>query len=158
MGTSSTGCHRQGWLKPRARYIKLNVAETQSDAAGAILRNNSGEFVATACEFIPHVPNVAMAEAMAMRLGLKLANFSGCHAIIAESDSSEVINLCSGQERLWNEATAIYTDCVTTSALIGNVEFEHCPREANQAAHVIASHSFNSQLSCNWADDAPSFI
>ena len=46
--------------------------------------------------------------------------------------------------------------CVLAS--IGKVEFKHCPREANQVAHVIARNSFDLRLSCNWVDDAPSFI
>jgi hypothetical protein len=47
-----------------------------------------------------------MAEAFAMLHGLFLANNVGCHVLKAESDSLEVVKLCSGDERIWNDATA----------------------------------------------------
>jgi hypothetical protein len=39
---------------------------------------------------------VAAAEAMAMKEGLLLTTSTGCNAIIAESDSSETIDACTG--------------------------------------------------------------
>ena len=41
---------------------------------------------------------------------------------------------------------------------IGKVSFKHCPREANQVAHNLASHSFSNNVTCNWIDEIPSFI
>jgi hypothetical protein len=42
--------------------------------------------------------------------------------------------------------------------LIGNVSFKHCPREANEVAHVLARECFASKLSCNWVDEPPGFL
>lgn len=75
-----------------------------------------------------------------------------------ESDSLEVINLCSGNERIWNMATAVYADIIMKAGVIGDVEFNHCGRDNNKVAHSLARECFNSKLSCNWVDEPPSFL
>jgi hypothetical protein len=87
-----------------------------------------------------------------------LAESLGCNHLIAESDSLETIEACSGGQRWWNECSAIFADCVDKVASIGDVEFKFCPREANQVAHELARHSFISKTSCTWDDDPPSFL
>jgi hypothetical protein len=92
--------------------------------------------------FIPHVSSAAMAEALAMLNGLNLANSLGCNAIEAESYLMEVIQLCPGEDRTWNEGITIYSDIVTQSAGIWKIEFKHCGRDLNVAAHVILINRF----------------
>jgi hypothetical protein len=70
----------------------------------------------------------------------------------------EVINLCSGDDRIWGPTTAIYVNCFVSVGRIGTVEFAHCPREANKVAHEIANESFISNNSCNGIDDPPAFL
>jgi ribonuclease HI len=53
-----------------------------------------------------------MAEAIAMREGLDLANKLSLTRVQAESDSSKVTDTCKGDERWWNEASTIFRDCV----------------------------------------------
>jgi hypothetical protein len=38
------------------------------------------------------------------------------------------------------------------------VEFKHCSREANEAAHEIASFCYSCKSDRNWVSDPPSFI
>jgi hypothetical protein len=85
-------------------------------------------------------------------------NSIGCGAIEVESDALEVIQYCTGEERMWNEATAIYANFLSIAGSIGKVDFVHCLRDCNKAAHSIARYCFNSKISCNWVDDPPSFI
>jgi hypothetical protein len=63
----------------------------------------------------------------------------------------------SGQDRLWNEAAAIYADCLVSVAMFAKVDFELCPREANNSAHGIAIYSFDLKSDCNWVNETPSF-
>jgi hypothetical protein len=53
------------------------------------------------------------------------------------------LKLYSGEERIWNEATAIYADVVTHAGYIGKVEFKHCGRDMNKATHEIARECFS---------------
>jgi ribonuclease HI len=104
------------------------------------------------CSHIPHVQSAQMAEAMALREGLQMVEELGCHRVEAESESSETIQACTGEQRWWCSAAAIYADCVDIASKIGDVTFRQCPREANKAAHEIAHYSFSNNISCNWVD------
>jgi hypothetical protein len=129
---------KQTWEKPPSNFLKLNVVAAYNDDDQAGASGAQGVFVAAASRFIPHVASPVMAEALAMCHGLELAVSIGANAVEAQSDSIEVIHYCSGQERMWNEATAVYADCLTSAGIIRKIEFTHCPREVNEVAHQIA--------------------
>jgi ribonuclease HI len=100
------------WARPKPRYIKFNVDASFHDdrkagAAGAVLRDIDGHFIAASCYLIPHVSTPMLAEAIALREGLELATRLNLSRVQAESDSSDVINACNRDERWWNEASAV---------------------------------------------------
>ena len=101
-------------------------------ATGAILRDCNGRFIAASCRFLLNVSSVAMAESVAMKEGLALSNRLGCSSIVAESDSIETVDACTGRNTWWNEWVAIFADIVDLGLNIGNVEFKHISREANK--------------------------
>jgi ribonuclease HI len=151
------------WETPLARQLKVNVdgsfhLEEREGAAAAVIRDCEGKFIAASSVFLTNISSAATAEAMAMREGLALANRLGCNNIIMESDSKETVDACTGSEIWWGESAAIFADCVDLAALIDKVSFKHCPREANEVAHEIASNSFSSRNSYNWVDEPSDFI
>jgi ribonuclease HI len=99
-----------------------------------------------------------MAEALAMKEGLLLADRMGCNSVIAEGDSTKTIEACTGIETWWSGQAAVYADCLDIATSIGEVLFKSCPSEANQVAHEIARFSFSNNQTCNWVDEPPSFI
>jgi len=145
-------------VEPKVNVDAAFVLADRSGATGAILKDNQGVFVAASSSFIPHVPSAVVAEALAMLHGLRFANDLGYSRIQAESDNLEVIQLCLGEERIWNEATAVYAEIISTAGSIGNVSFSHCRREANEVANDIARVCFSSQNSCTWDDEPPRFL
>jgi ribonuclease HI len=154
---------KRTWEKPRSSFLKLNVDATfsvddMSGAVGAVIRDAHGNFVIASSKFLQNVSSPAMAEAQAMLHGLELANSIGCNALEAESDSIEVITYFSGEVEMWNEATAVYADCITITSMIGKVEYKHCLRETNEVAHLIARNSFISHISCIWVGEPPSLL
>jgi hypothetical protein len=64
----------------------------------AVLRDIDGQFFAAACVFIPNVSTPMLAEAIAMREGLELANRMSLSRVQAESDSTDIIDACKGDE------------------------------------------------------------
>jgi hypothetical protein len=95
----ATSIKKTSWLKPRAGFMKLNVdaafsAIDHMGASGVILRDGQGGFVAAKTIHLSQVSSVSMAEALALLHGLSFARSLGYHAIEAESDSLEVIQLC----------------------------------------------------------------
>ena len=122
MNDQCAGPAKKVWLRPTGNNVKINVdaafrVEDHSGASGVVIRNNQGVFLAASSTFISHVSTPAMAEALAMLHGLLFANSIGYQLVEAESDSLEVIQLCSGQERVWNEATAIYAEIMLCAIL-----------------------------------------
>ena len=93
-----------------------------------------------------------------MREGLALANRLGCNNVVAESDSTEIVDACNGAEAWWGESSAVLADCIDEASMIGNVLFQHCPREANGVAHELARSCFIDKFSRNWVDEPPSFL
>jgi hypothetical protein len=115
--SKSAGTREARWSKPKPRHVKLNVdasffEDRHAGAAGAVLRDFQGNFLAASCVFLPHVTTPLMAKAIAMREGLKLANVRSYTRVQAESHSTKVIDACKGVERWWDENAAIYADCV----------------------------------------------
>jgi ribonuclease HI len=154
---------RVQWSKPEPRFMKLNVDvayydDSRSGSFGAVIRDYQGNFMGAKCDIIPSAASASMAEAIATREGLMLANSMGINRLIVESDSIETVEACTGEARWWNESAAFYADCIDISSSIGTVSFKFCPREANQVAHEIAKFCFLNALNCNWVDDPPSFL
>jgi hypothetical protein len=83
---------------------------------------------------------------MAMREGLSLDNSISCQRIVAESDSLETVEACTGKARWWNDPSAIFFDCMAMVSSIGNVTFKYCQREANHVAHEIARVYFHNRV------------
>jgi ribonuclease HI len=99
-----------------------------------------------------------MAEVLAMLHGLMVANSLGFNDVDAESDSLEVIQLCSSAMWIWHDATAIYADILNQARSIEVVFFSHCGRDTNTVAHELARNCLSSNLVYNWIEEPPSFF
>jgi ribonuclease HI len=121
------------------------------------MRDFEGKFVAAASSYLANIDSAAIAEAYAMREGLKLANLMGCNNIVMESDSLETVEACTGETTWWTTSSAIYVDCVDYAVNIGNVHYRFCHREANKVPHELAKECFQIQVSCNWVNELPGF-
>lgn len=119
------------WTKPEPKFVKLNVDATFFEEEGmcatiAVITDERGTFLASQCRFIIHAGDVMTMEAMVMRDGLNLVNNLGFQLVEAESDSLNVINFCTRQNRWWDSAAVIFAECVNIGVLIGKTEFKHC--------------------------------
>jgi ribonuclease HI len=151
------------WIRQEPRKVKINVdasyhSDLHAGVVGVVIRDYQGQFIAARCCFLSHVASATLAEAIAMKEGLSLALNRGCNSIIAESDSMETIEACTGEQMWWSESSAIYADCVDMASTFESISFNHIPREANKVADDLAKFSFLNSLSCNWVDEPPSFI
>jgi hypothetical protein len=91
---SKLATREERWQRPEPRVLKLNTdtsfyADSRAGLVGDIIRDFEESFVAASCRAIPHVASAAMAEAIAMKEGLELAQNLRCNRMIAESDSTE---------------------------------------------------------------------
>ena len=141
-----SGIIRHRWMKPRDGFVKLNVdagfkVDHGSGSTGAIIRDDRGFFVAASCRGISFVSDPSTAEAHALRDGLILAGQMGCNRIEVNSDCTDVIDVMTNGGNSLGPAAAIYEECTHLCRNFTEVVFGHCPREANMAAHVLASRS-----------------
>ena len=151
------GITRHGWVRPRTDFVKLNVdagfiADAGKGSTGAVIKDENGYFLAGCCRGLPFVSDPATAEAYALRDGLILAGQIGCNRIEVNSDCVEVIDVMKNGGNSLGPAAAMYEECTLLCRSFTKVIFSHCPREANMAAHVIASHS-DGPLSIVWQED-----
>ena len=87
---------QSGWKKPPEDFVLLNVDASfnhtrSSGSTGAVLRDSAGSFVAAAVNCFEHVLDAPMAEAMALREGMALAQMIGCSKLVIHSDCQEVV-------------------------------------------------------------------
>ena len=134
---------RGGWIRPPVGFVKLNVdASFDHDllkgTAGAVLRNDKGNFIAGGTWKIDHCVDALTAEAWALRFGLSLAQRAGCNRLVINSDNLEVIETMNNGGRSAGAAAAIFDDCYFLACDFPTSRFEHCNREANKVAHELA--------------------
>ena len=131
--------------------------DSGSGSTGAILRDHMGHFLAASCEDIPFVEDAATAEARALRNGLLLANDMGCNKLYVEADCMEVIDVMQNGGNFLGHAAAIYEECTFLARNFSFIVFNHCPREANMAADVLARNSESSRTIV-WKSEPPGFL
>jgi ribonuclease HI len=156
------GIRRHGWEKPREEYVKLNIdasfsPSNFSGATGAVLRDAQGIFIAGSNCGIPHIGDATTAEARALRDGLILADQLGCNRIEVNSDCLEVIDTMRDGGNSIGPAAAIYEECSFLARGFTHVTFNHCPRESNVVARLLACKA-EGPHSAVWHEDPPDFI
>lgn len=75
-----------------------------------------------------------------------------------ESDCLKVLKDAKGENEIRAPYSAIIEDCFHIAHEIPLVSFQHCPREANNLAHQLARHGYDSQLFISWEDEPPDFL
>jgi ribonuclease HI len=88
---------KEGWKKPLEGKLMINIDgafdnESGRGAAGIIIRDYMGQFVAAAQVFLPHIVDAHMAEAYAFREGLSLAQRIGANNFIIQTDCAQVVD------------------------------------------------------------------
>jgi ribonuclease HI len=150
------------WDKPPRGSLKLNVDASYfpdgSGAAAAVLRNDKGEAIAGIACPLGNMQSATSAEAMAILKGLDFLENIGCDAAYIESDSTEVIEACSGTIDIMGPYSAILADCFQKASSMRMVKFIHCRREANMVAHHLAKRAYETRSSIHWRDRPPDFI
>ena len=150
------------WKRPLLGQFALNVDASFSEdehagACGDVIRDCRGMFIATSIAKLLHVPNIVSAEAAALVEGLKLAKSIGCNSINVQMDNLAVVDALkfnTGQEMV---AAPILEDCRSLLGEFGKVLLEHCNRESNMVAHVLAQQGRSDPPSM-WLDEHPEFI
>lgn len=101
--------HSQGQQsKPATDMFKLNVdasyhRDEGEGATGVVIHDARGNFITGSCVLIYRSSDATTTESLAMKHGLTLATSLGLQRIIAESNSLEVVNACTGTNPWWTD-------------------------------------------------------
>ncbi|XBI27992.1 hypothetical protein VPH35_052326 [Triticum aestivum] len=79
-----------------------------------------------------------MAEALALKFGLTLAQRAGCNHLVINSDNMEVIETTNDGGQSVGVAAKNFDDCYHYACDFVTDRFEHCNRETNKVAHELA--------------------
>lgn len=124
--------------------VKLNVdaafdSDSGSGGSRAIIRDEKRLFAAGSYSGIPFIDDAGTTEARVLRDGLILANTIGCNKIMVEVDCMEVVKVMTNGANSIESSVATYRECSLLSRNFSQIEFSHCPREANIVADLLAS-------------------
>jgi hypothetical protein len=85
--------------------------------------------------FSPSVLDAQMAEAYALKEGLRMVQHIVCRNFIMQSDCLEVAETIKDGGFSASAAAPIFEDCYNIRMDFLTATMEHCDREANQVAH-----------------------
>jgi ribonuclease HI len=144
---------KEVWKKPPEGKLLINVdvsfrPENGSGSTDAVIRDSSGSFIAASHSYFEHVVDAPSAELMAVKDGLLLARHIGCNRIIIQSDCLEVVETVQQGGFLAAAGAPIYDECNHLWQEFQSISIEHCDRESNQVAHVLAREAISLKLSC----------
>jgi ribonuclease HI len=100
------------WLPPAAGFLKINtdasfMDDTLSGSTGLVIRNHQGNLVYAQAIWYEHAASARSVEALAIRDAIRLATDRSYNQIIVESDSTEAVNMCAGDEQVRSELLPI---------------------------------------------------
>ncbi|KAF4372921.1 hypothetical protein G4B88_018086 [Cannabis sativa] len=95
--------------------------------------------VAAATDFIPGCLSVLLAETMAIRLALKLAETRSLQNMCIASDSQTVVKALTGNTRINTDWGLLVDDCILASKRFHNLSFIFSPRNCKKVAHCLAN-------------------
>jgi len=131
-----------GWNSPRGGFIKINFDGSKSPAgaaAGFVIRNWQGGFIKAGSRFLEQA-SILVAEATAMRDGIRTALQAGFRRLEVEGDNQIVIKaVLKHIQAPWQIATII-EDIWNMVADCEIVLFRHIYREGNMAADWMAKY------------------
>jgi ribonuclease HI len=114
--------------------------------------------MAACCDFTDSAIDVAAMEASALSAGLQLVEQFGPSLLMVESDSMEVVQAVLDPSEFRGTSAVVIDDCRHTLTVLGKATIQHCPREANEAAHELAHHGSLERVKVFWFLDPPTFI
>jgi len=125
-----------GWKLPHGGFIKINFDGTKSiasAAAGFVLRSWQGGFIQAGARFLEHA-SILVAEATAMRDGIRIALQAGFRQMEVEGDNRIVLQAVQKQIPVPWQIAPIIEDIWNMLSSCEIISFKHIYREGNMAA------------------------
>ena len=148
------------WVPPPGNCFKLNFDATifqdlQASGFGAIIRNGSGDVMASISARGPPVIDSEEAEILACRKALEFAVDAGFRDLIVEGDNKVVMTSITSIHTTSSRLEHLYGDVNCIAAGIDNLTVNCVPRTANTVAHALARYARNVEDELVWVEESP---
>ncbi|KAM2670014.1 hypothetical protein EV1_005998 [Malus domestica] len=151
------------WEAPPSRRLKMNIdgawnGEQNVARFGAIVRDETGNFVSAKCGREKDVFSPLQAEAMTLRAGLSWAVDMGFQYIYFESDSLQIVEASCDFSLNLSFIGQIVEDIKVLLRSITEGKITHTHRQENSVAHHLACVGLLMQQDCIWDVTPPSIV
>ena len=148
------------WRAPPAKEFKLNFDATvfynqHCSGFGAIIRNSSGEVMASMSVTGPYVNSSKEAEVLACRRAVEFSRGVGFSRVIIEGDCLNVMRALSVSIENSSLLGHIYEDIKFNLRGMQVLSINWVKRGGNMVAHTLAKHARNLLNDLFWIEDTP---
>ncbi|KAK3197874.1 hypothetical protein Dsin_021289 [Dipteronia sinensis] len=126
--------------------------------AGIVIRDSMGRILKAATLIFNGRVSVDIAEAKAIYEGLFLAEESGLHPLVVESDSINVVRLCRGEIDSRGDVFNVINDIQILLARDNRTSISYISRICNRVAHEVARKAINLEKSVYMIAPFPSWL
>ncbi|KAJ1394179.1 Ribonuclease H-like superfamily [Sesbania bispinosa] len=150
--------HEAVWRPPLQNVVKVNVdaswfQDRKGGALALVARDSLGAvLVGSALHYL--APSPVVAEALAVREGMILANNLGFQRILLESDCLHVVSSCRNDLEI-GEVKGIVEDILAYRDRFSSCGFLWTHRSGNQLAHELAKAAASDSLPRSWVSQPP---
>ena len=150
----------QGWQPPEGFMYKLNFdaaifTDISASGVGAIIRNASGQVMATLSSKGLVVTNSEKAKVLACRLAMEFALDAGFSDLIVEGDNLNVMRSIVSDQPYWSRLGNLYDDICCLGGRMRRVEFRGICRTTNGVAHSLTRFARHLSEDIVWLEDSP---
>lgn len=142
----------QKWTPPPPGLVCINVdaavfTASSSSAIGVVVRNHEGRCLMACRQSFRGITSPEVAEALALRRAVILAQEEGFSRAILRSDCLSLILKVNTSDRDRSCTGPVVADIKTIASSLTSVLFVHVSRSANEVAHLLAR---SSELAAPW--------
>jgi ribonuclease HI len=154
---------KQPWRKPSEGKMKMNVdgsfcASSEQGGTGAVLRDEKGSIIVSACRFLQTCRSPLEAELEACLDGIVLSLAWSTQPCVVETDCAEALKLISAVGVDRSPFTGIIQEIKGLLANSSTIELEGVSRDQNSVSHLLANLGRSSERSEAWPSSGPAEI
>uniref|UniRef100_A0A803Q7N5 Reverse transcriptase n=1 Tax=Cannabis sativa TaxID=3483 RepID=A0A803Q7N5_CANSA len=141
------------WGPPPSDCVMINTdASLIDDKMGyglsAVLRDSVGDLIVVETVFVPGIASIFLAEAVAVKLGVRLAQKWSVSKAIVAADCLSIINSLQSSSALNSDWGMLCRDILSLKHHFLSLNFTHVHRDCNAVANALAIWSRMTHSSC----------
>lgn len=155
----STVMSRTSWVPPAEGWVRINTDAAmlvgEEVGAGVVCRDNTGKVLCAAVKKFRARWKVVLAEAMAAKFGLQVAQRAGYTKVELECDALNLAKAIAQKKDGRSPLDLVVEDIVSLSSHFTDFSCFHVKRGGNTVAHLVARIYPSNGVEQCFVDDVP---